>query len=58
MIMKSNTRNSRKPASHATPGSREKKLVRIKEKDRKAVEIATKIAVEIHGPALKELEKH
>jgi len=58
VIMKSSTRNSRKPASRATPGSREQKLARIKEKERKAVEIATKIATEVYGPALKELAKY
>ncbi len=33
-------------------------LSKREKKEKKAVEIATKIAIEIHGPALKELEKH
>ena len=49
-------RSNRKSASQPSSDTREQKLARIKEKERKAVEIATKIAIEIHGPALKELE--
>jgi hypothetical protein len=51
-------RSNRKPANQVSSDTREQKLARVKEKERKAVEIATKIAVEIHGSALKELEKH
>ena len=36
---------------------RQRSLAR-QDKERKAVEIGTEIAIELHKPALKELEKH
>ena len=41
-----------------TEDEMEKRTSARKRKEQKLVEIATEIAIELYGPALKELEKH